>query len=264
MKLNPTRHLLPALLAAVFASAGTSVMAQSSSPQATGTSGASGSTGTSATGTSATSGQSSAASSGSSADTASDDVAIQNLRAAAQSLREAVQRMAQMPAGEQRTEAIRESNEALMQVQAAMASLPPDLLTANVRESDYKKSLDKLKQASDRLHVAANALADQPPGKGRDAAVKKVNQALLETNEAMLTGLQLSAASAKRNSTSTSSGSSGSAGASGTGSSGTGGSATVTGRPGGNTVDLTNVPGSGSSGGSGSTTSGSGSTSADK
>lgn len=265
------RHLLPAILAAAFAGASPAVMAQSSqSPswQATGTSGAAESTGSSAAGASATSDKGSAASSGSSADTATDDVAIQNLRSAAQSLREAVQRMAQMPPGEQRTEAIRESNEALMQVQAAMAALPPDLLTANVKESDYKRSMDKLKQASDRLHVAANALANQPPGKGRDAAVKKVNQALLETNEAMLTGLQLSASNAKGNAASASSGSSGGSGASSASGSENKGSAAVTGRPGGNTVDLTNSPDAGSSGSSGNASSdaagGSGSTSSSK
>lgn len=251
-------YLLPAILAAALAATTGGVVAQSASPQATGTTGTSGSAGSSMSGasTSGTSGASgtSSASSGSSADTANDDAAIQNLQSAAQSLREAVQRMAQMPAGDKRTEAIRESNEALMQVQAAMASLPPDLLTANVKESDYKRSLDKLKQASDRLHTAANALADQPPGKGRDTAIKKVNQALLETNEAMLTGLQLSASSAKRDTAGTSSGSSGSAGTSGTSSSGAGGSAAVTGRPGGNTVDLTNNPAGGaSSSGSSST-----------
>lgn len=268
MTFSATRQLLPAILAALFAGATPSVTAQTSYSQETATSDATRSGGTSAAGTPATNGKGRAASSGSSADTATDDVAIQNLQAAAQSLREAVQRMAQTPAGEQRTEAMRESNEALIQVQAAMAALPPDLLTANVRESDYKKSMDKLKQASDRLHVAANALANQPPGKGRDAAIKKVNQALLETNEAMLTGLQLSASNAKGNAASASSGSSGGSGASSASSGENKGSAAVTGRPGGNTVDLTNSPDAGRPGSSGNASSGaaagSGSTSADK
>jgi hypothetical protein len=163
----------------------------------------------------------------SSAGTANDDKAIENLQAAAQSLRESIQRMAQMPAGEKRAEAIRESNEALMQVQAAMASLPSHLLLANATEADYKRAVDKMKQASDRLYDAADALARQPAGKDTNAAIKQVNKALLETNEAMLTGLQMGAA--------------GSANI---------GSAALTGRPPANNVDLGNTSGSGSSGGS--------------
>ncbi|HEY0846452.1 MAG TPA: hypothetical protein VGE12_13870 [Noviherbaspirillum sp.] len=254
MNTHPTRRLLPAILAALLAGALPGAQAQSTSTttttttQSPGVTSSEGSSGASTSGTAA-SGTTATGATGSRADTASDDISIQNLRAAAQSLREAVQRMAQMPPGDKRTEAMREGNEALMQVQAAMASLPPELLTANVKESDYKKSLEKLKQASDRLHVAANALADQPPGKGRDAAMKKVNQALLQTNEAMLTGLQLAAGSARGQAATSASGASGGSGAS-SGASGAGGSAAVTGRPGANTVDL--LPGS-STGGSGAT-----------
>lgn len=186
-----------------------------------------------------------------SADTADDDKAIQNLLGAAQSLREAIQRMAQMPAGERRTEAIRESNEALMQVHTAMATLPSHLLLANAKEADYKKAMDKMRQASDRLYKATEALASQPAGKQRNAAVKEINTALMETNEAMLTGLQL----ANRGNGAGAAQASGSGSAQGTGSSGganaslgnRGGSATATGRPGANNVDLSGSGGSGAS-----------------
>lgn len=186
-------------------------------------------------GAGATSGASSAGSpSALPVDTAKDDKAIENLRAAAQSLRESIQRMAQMPAGEKRTEAIRESNEALMQVQAAMAALPSHLLLANANEADYKRAIDKMKQASDRLYKAADALANQPPGKEVNVAVKEVNEALLETNEAMLTGLQMGAGDIANI-----------------------GSARVTGRPGANNVDLSaGTSSGGSAGSSGSAASG--------
>lgn len=115
-----------------------------------------------------------------------DDKAIQNLLAAAQRLREAIQTMAQAPVGPQRTAAIQQGNEALMQVQSAMVTLPPDLLTANAKEGEYTKAADKLKQASDRLHGAVQALAQEPAGKRRNEAMKKVNQALMETNQTMI------------------------------------------------------------------------------
>lgn len=233
MKMN-TRYLIQAMLAAAIASTHPLIGAQNTSAQTPDSSGASTAGG--------------ASSRGSNADTAADDAAVQNLLAASQSLREAIQRLAQTPPGERRTEAIREGNEALIKVQSAIVALPPELLLANARESDYKKAMDKMRQASDRLHAAANVLANQPAGKQRDAAVRRVNQALLETNEAMLTGLQLSAGNTTRADGATgasgsgtgSAGTSGAAGTSGDSSSGMGGSATVTGRPGGNTVDLTN------------------------
>jgi hypothetical protein len=166
--------------------------------------------------------------SGSNADTAADDEAVQNLRAAAQSVRDAVQRLQQMPAGAKRAEAIREANEALMKVHSAIAELPPHLHGANVNESNYRQAMDKLKQASDRLYAAADALANQPPGKGTDAAIGKVNQALMQTNEAMLTGLQQSAQDMTGRHP----------GATSSGDSSGGGSAERTGRPPANTVDL--------------------------
>lgn len=226
MNTNTRQRLIQAMIAALFAGTCTVANAQDASSTAPASSGAS------------TSG--SAASGGSRADTAADDAAVQNLLAAAQSLRESIQRLAQTPPGERRTQAIREGNEALIKVQSAIVALPPELLLADANENDYKKALDKMKQASDRLHTAANALANQPPGKRRDEAIRRVNTALLETNEAMLTGLQLSARNTTKASTSGGSGDTG-----GSTGSGMSGSAEVTGRPGGNTVELGNDPGSG-------------------
>lgn len=219
MKANTVSHLLQALLIAALSSMHPAVHAQNSATRVDGN--ASVKTGTS--GMPSTPGSTQMRGSG--ADTASDDQAIQNLRAAAQNLRESIQNLARMPAGEKRTEAIKEGNEALIKVQSAIAALPPELLTADANESSYKKSLEKMKLASDRLYSAAEALANQPPGKARSDAVKKVNSALLQTNEAMLTGLQLSAADASKSPMK--------------------GSAAVTGRPGANNVDLSQSSGSG-------------------
>lgn len=232
LKVNVQRNLLAAMLGGILAGAYPFAIAQTTTGQ-TGPAATSGSS--SASGQSAQSNRS--ATSG--ANATNDEKAIQNLRSAAQALRESIQTLARMPAGEQRTEAIKEGNEALFRVQSAMAALPPELLTANANESNFKKSLDKMKTASDRLYSAADALANQPAGKARNDAVKQVNQALLQTNEAMLTGLQLYAANDKSGSTrSSSSGSSGMASNTDSGKPPMTGSAAVTGRPGGNTVDL--------------------------
>lgn len=216
MKLNTHRQCLAALLAGVLAGAYPVANAQTAAGPAgqavaPGSAGAPGHT------------KQSGLPAGSNADTADDDKAIQNLRSAAQALRESIQTLARMPAGEKRNAAIREGNEALFRVQSAMAALPAELLTANADESYYRKSLDKMKSASDRLYKAADALANQPAGKARNDAIKQVNRALLQTNEAMLTGLQLHASNDKsRMMGSPSSGGSGTAGSAMAGSAGSG------------------------------------------
>jgi hypothetical protein len=187
LKLNTQRTLFAALLAGILAGSYPIAYAQTTTGQ---------SASEAKSGNSGLPKQSAQANrlSKSVSDTASDDEAIQNLRSAAQALRESIQTLARMPPGEKRTAAIKEGNEALFRVQSAMAALPPELLTANADESNYKKALDKMKLASDRLYSAADALANQPAGKARNDAVKQINRALLQTNEAMLTGLQLYAA----------------------------------------------------------------------
>ena len=58
---------------------------------------------------------------------------MERLQQAAQKLREAVQAMAQQPAGDNRNAAAREAREALLETQQAMVMLPPDLRTAGAR-----------------------------------------------------------------------------------------------------------------------------------
>lgn len=65
------------------------------------------------------------------ADSGNDDQAKQRdcRHQAAQRLREAVQAMAQQPAGAERNAAILQANQALFDTQQAMLQLPPDLRT---------------------------------------------------------------------------------------------------------------------------------------
>ena len=55
------------------------------------------------------------------------------LQQAAQKLRDAVQAMAQQPAGPQRNEAMKQANQALFDTQQAMVQLPPELRTSEKR-----------------------------------------------------------------------------------------------------------------------------------
>lgn len=115
-----------------------------------------------------------------------DAKTIEELQLAAQRLRDAIQAMAQAPAGEKRNQAIKDGNQALMEVNRAMVNLPPDLLTAAATETNYQKAMDRLKQSAQRLRIAAQALAQEPAGKRRNETIKKINQALLETQQVMI------------------------------------------------------------------------------
>lgn len=58
---------------------------------------------------------------------------MERLQQAAQKLREAVQAMAQQPAGERRNRAAEQARAALLETQQAMVTLPPELRTAQSR-----------------------------------------------------------------------------------------------------------------------------------
>jgi len=111
---------------------------------------------------------------------------IEDLQLAAQRMRDAIHAMAQAPAGAKRSQAIKDANRALAEVQAAMANLPPELLTAAASESNYKQSIDRLQFAGDRLRDAAHALAEDPYSKRRNETIKDINKALLETQQVMI------------------------------------------------------------------------------
>ena len=115
-----------------------------------------------------------------------DPKPIQDLESAAQKLRDAIHAMAQAPVGEKRTQAIKDGNHALGEVNDAVANLPPDMLTAQAKESDYTHSLARLEQAAQRLRDATHALAQDPNSKRRDATIRDINKALRETQQVMI------------------------------------------------------------------------------
>ena len=110
---------------------------------------------------------------------------IQNLEAAAQRLRDAIHALAKAPAGPQRNQAIHDGNRALMEVNEAMAGLPPEMLTAQASESSYQQAMNRLEQAAQRLRDATHALAADPNSTRRDEAISDINRALHETQQVM-------------------------------------------------------------------------------
>lgn len=123
---------------------------------------------------------------------------VEDLEAAAQRLRDAVHSMAKAPAGAQRNEAIKQANRTLLEVQNAIAALPPEVITAAGSESNYKQAMDRLEMAAQRLRDAAHALAREPVGAKRANAMKDINKALIDTQQVMLeVPLTASTASAK-------------------------------------------------------------------
>ncbi len=111
---------------------------------------------------------------------------VEDLEAAAQRLRDAVHVMAQAPAGSQRNEAIKQANRTLLEVQNAIAALPPSVVMAAGNEGHYKQATDKLEMAAQRLRDAAHALAKEPVGAQRADAMRDINKALIDTQQVML------------------------------------------------------------------------------
>jgi len=110
---------------------------------------------------------------------------IEDLRLAAQRLRDAIHDMLNEPAGAKRIELIKAGDRALAEVESAMVNLPPELLTAQATESTYKQTGDRLRRATENLHEAAQALAKDPNSKRRNETVRKIKTALLETHRLM-------------------------------------------------------------------------------
>jgi hypothetical protein len=109
------------------------------------------------------------------------------LQQAAQKLRESIQAMAQQPPGEQRTAAIREAHEALLETQVAMIELPPEIRMGVMGEQpNYTQSMARLQEAAQRLRDAVQAMAQQPAGPARTQAMQQANQALFDTQQAMV------------------------------------------------------------------------------
>lgn len=111
---------------------------------------------------------------------------MRRLREAAQKLRDATHAMADLPAGPRRSEAIRQTTEALAETQSAMLQLPFEAWYANPSAPDYQKSMDRLKQAAQKLRDATHAMAAREASDDINQAIKQTNEALLETQRAMV------------------------------------------------------------------------------
>jgi hypothetical protein len=115
---------------------------------------------------------------------------MDELRRAAQRLRESIQSLAQQPAGPQREVALKSAREALWDTQQAMADLPPELRIARSTPSgvapNYAESMRDLQAAADRLYDAIHAMVRQPAGERRNDAVRQADEALRDTQTAMV------------------------------------------------------------------------------
>jgi hypothetical protein len=124
-----------------------------------------------------------------------DPKAMDRLQQAAQQLREAVQAMAQRPAGAQRNEAIKTANRALYAAQEAMILLPlrvgssagasgtPKSTNRSAASTEPSQAADQLREASDKLRSALQAM-QQPSGKADGQAAQLAKQALVVTQQA--------------------------------------------------------------------------------
>jgi hypothetical protein len=113
---------------------------------------------------------------------------MDELMRAAQRLRESIQALSQQQPGTERDTALNAAREALYDTQQAMIQLPPEL--RNTQRSGgvspaYSESMRQLQQASDRLYDSLHAMARQPAGERRNAAMREAQEALLETEYAI-------------------------------------------------------------------------------
>lgn len=111
---------------------------------------------------------------------------MEQLQQATQKLREAIQQMAQEPAGDRRNRAIGQAQEALVETQRSMMALPPELRVGSASSPDYTKSMERLQTAAQKLRDATHAMAQQPAGERRNKAIDQANQALYDTQQAMI------------------------------------------------------------------------------
>lgn len=69
----------------------------------------------------------------------------------------------------------------------AAASAPGDKVSApSSSETDYSRSMERLTKAAQNLREAVQAMATQPAGERRNEAMRQANDALLETQQAMV------------------------------------------------------------------------------
>jgi hypothetical protein len=123
------------------------------------------------------------------AGTAQQDEAMQRLVQASDRLRDAITAMAQAPADQANRAAARDARQALLDTQLALMALPDDAATTTPAAGTSGDSLKQLQAAAERLRGTIQALADRPEGAERNQAMAKASQALLDTQQALLTHL---------------------------------------------------------------------------
>jgi hypothetical protein len=130
---------------------------------------------------------------------------MKELQLASDRLRQAIQAMAQRPAGSGRDEAIKDAHAALFQTQQAMTLVPgmrpvatgagaaSDKVSAASDKSGvysatavHTESMNALVRAAQRLRESVQSLAQRPPGPERDKAMELAKKALLDTQQAMV------------------------------------------------------------------------------
>ena len=111
---------------------------------------------------------------------------MDRLLQAAQKLRDAIHEIAERAPTPQRSDAIRQANEALLDTQRAMLDLPPEMRTNPDPQIGETEAMRRLKEAAQRLREAVQAMAAEPAGPRRNAAIKQANEALFETQQTMV------------------------------------------------------------------------------
>ncbi|MBL0419115.1 hypothetical protein JI739_02025 [Ramlibacter sp. AW1] len=122
---------------------------------------------------------------------------MDKLTQAAQKLRESIQALAQKPPGKDRDTAMDKAQTALLETQQAMLALPPEMRSMGTAATvSYDDSVKKMMKAADALRESVQAMAQRPAGSEREKAIRAANEALLETQSAMVSAYSATTPSA--------------------------------------------------------------------
>ena len=138
------------------------------------------------------------------------NAALEHLQQAAQRLRDSIQAMAKEPAGERRNQAIKEAQDALLRANSALSAVyQPHMGSAPLApgasgvtssagggytggavypksDAEYTAAMENLLKAGQRFREAIQSMAQLQQGPQRDQAIKDAQQALVDTNAAMI------------------------------------------------------------------------------
>ncbi len=112
--------------------------------------------------------------------TPADARPVQDLQHAAQQLRDATHDLVREQASAKRNEIIQRIDKTLVDVQAAIVSLPPNLMLAGTNEAESKKASSTLANAADRLEQSAQALSTDTSPDKRSQTMQEIRHALAQ------------------------------------------------------------------------------------